>query len=102
MFPASRISHLASRRGITSLDVLFLIAIFGGTTGLCVWIQAGTYQQGNELSAMTTLRLIEQAQKEQQKKQNKLADIKELATLKSENKRSLLPQEFTQDDQFKG
>ena len=102
MFPASRISHLASRRGITSLDVLFLIAIFGGTIGLCVWIQAGTYQQGNELSAMTTLRLIEQAQKEQQKKQNKLADIKELATLKSENKRSLLPQEFTQDDQFKG
>jgi hypothetical protein len=99
---ASRISSLTSRRGITSLDVLFLIAILGGATGLCVWIQAGTYQAGNELAAMTTLRLIEQAQKDHQKKQNKLAGIKELAALKTENNRSLLPQEFVQGDQLKG
>lgn len=87
---------------MSSLDVIFLTAILGGATGLCVWIQAGTYQAGNELSAMATLRLIEQAQKDHQKNQNKLADIKDLVTLKTENNRSFLPQEFAQSDQFNG
>jgi type II secretory pathway pseudopilin PulG len=71
-------------RGFTSLDFLFLLAVLITMTALAAWNLSDTYRQANELSAMTTLRIIAHKQEEFRNQHSEYAFLKELSGLPKE------------------
>lgn len=94
-----RSRHLSARRGFTTLDTLFFLAVLGGASAAAAWNLVSAYQGSNELAAMTTLSLIDQAQKEFKKQVYEFGSLQELngsVAPGSEAKpfKSLLPKEL--------
>jgi len=93
------------QRGFTSLDLLFILAVLLGITALSGWLLWGAYWQGNELAAMTTLRLVGQSQKTFHARHQKYASLEELASPETEESAGLhssVPPQLARDRQLKG
>jgi hypothetical protein len=93
------------KRGITSLDVLFLLVVLLGIAGVSAWILRGTYCQGNEMSAIAVLRMISQAEESFHEQNRRYASLKELSTPASDGAapfRSSLPPQIAKDTPFEG
>jgi hypothetical protein len=91
------------KRGITSLDVLFLLVVLLGIAGVSAWILRGTYCQGNEMSAIAVLRMISQAEESFHEQNRRYASLKDLTTPAPEGSpplRSSLPPQIAKDTPF--
>lgn len=92
-----------SQRGLTSLDVVFLVVVLAGAIALAAWILVGSLQQSNELSAMATLRLIGESQEQFHKLNDRYGNLEEIAANAEGSPPAIaqISHQFSRDNQSK-